>query len=216
MYFTNRKQAGELLAAQLVDYKFRDNAVLALSRGGVTVGLEIADMLNCPMQLLLTSRISAPGDPSLVLGAMTSDGTFSYNDLIPASMMEEYMDEFRGYVEDKKLHKLFDLTILGPGGEVDVELLRNRNIIIVSDGVSSGLSFLATLQFLKPIATQKLVGAIPVGPIQAIDMMRLRLDELHYLYIPDNFFTIDHYYMDNAMPDMKDVVKQIDATAARW
>jgi putative phosphoribosyl transferase len=188
MYFTNRKQAGELLAAQLVDYKFRDNAVLALSRGGVTVGLEIADMLNCPMQLLLTSRISAPGDPSLVLGAMTSDGTFSYNDLIPASMMEEYMDEFRGYVEDKKLHKLFDLTILGPGGEVDVELLRNRNIIIVSDGVSSGLSFLATLQFLKPIATQKLVGAIPVGPIQAIDMMRLRLDELHYLHTRQLFY----------------------------
>src|SRR6266536_1069124 len=128
MYFRDRSQAGELLANQLMQYRFENTAVLSLSQGGVMVGEQIARRLHCTLSLLLTARITAPGEPSLILGTLDQEGTFTYNDLIPAGEMEEYLEDFRGYLEEEKIRRFYEMTsMVAAGGLASPDLLANRN-----------------------------------------------------------------------------------------
>lgn len=218
MYFKSRSQAGELLANQLEAYRYQDTAVLALSAGGVLVGEQIAKHLHCTLSLLVTQKISAMGDPSLVLGSIDSEGGFVYNDMIPSGEMEEYLSEMWMYLEEEKLRRLYDMTsILGHGGSfVDRETLVGKNIIIATDGVSTGLSFDAAIHYLKPIHIERTVAAIPVGPASVIERINMEVDEMHYLYIPDNFYRVKHYYDDNSPIDSELILSTINQTAGKW
>ena len=217
MYFTDRAQAGELLASQLINYRYKQTVVLALSVGGVLVGEQIAKRLHCKLALLLIQRIAAQADPSLVLGTLDQEGEFMYNDLITAGEMEEYLQDMRNYLEEKKLQEFYQMTsLLGEGGLVDRDSLVDHNVVIATDGLKTGLSFDAAMHFLKPISTKQIIGAVPVAPAGVIERLNLRLDELHYLYIPDNFFSPKHYYEDNKMPDPNRVISTINQVTSRW
>lgn len=217
MYFHTRFEAGELLANRLDKYRFENTTVLALSPGGVMVGEAIARRLHCTLSLLMTERIVAPGDPSLVLGTMTELGDFRINNLVPASEMEEYLAEFRGYIEEEKLRKLYQMThVVGEGGRPRPEVLIGRNVIIVTDGVKNGLSYDAAFSYLRHVKTEKLIGAIPVGPAEVIERLNLVLDELYYLYIPDNFLTPSHYYDEKDKIDPSLVIESINQVVAKW
>src|SRR5260221_6505003 len=103
MYFHDRAEAGDKLADELEQYRWENTAVLALSPGGVVVGEQIARRLHSSLSLLLTARISAPGDDSLVIGTLDQTGLFTYNSMISAGEMEEYMEDMRNYAEEQKL-----------------------------------------------------------------------------------------------------------------
>ena len=217
MYFHDRAQAGLQLAEDLAQYRYENTAVLALSPGGVVVGEQIARHLHTALSMLLTSRITAPGDESLVLGTMDSTGIFTYNSMIPAGQMEEYLEDMRNYVEEEKLRHMYDMTnVIGEHGLADPAQLDGRNIIVVTDGVKNGLSFDAALHFLRRIHTEKIIGAIPVGPAEVIERLHGMLDEVHYLYIPDNFFTVSHYYTDEEPIDSSSVMDRINNVVTNW
>ena len=217
MYFYDRGQAGDQLADQLLQYRYEDTAILALSPGGVVVGEAIARRLHTTLSLLLTSRITAPGEDSLVIGAIDQDGLFTYNSMITAGEMEEYMEDMRGWVEEEKMRAMYKMTsIVGGNGEVDPMQLADRNIIIATDGVKNGLSFDAALHFLGRIHVKRVIAAIPVGAADVIARVNERVDELHYLYIPDNFLTVSHYYTDEARIDPASVMERIDNVVSRW
>ncbi len=217
MYFHDRAQAGELLANLLEAYRYENTAVLALSPGGVVVGEQIARRLHCSLSLLLTSRITAPGDASLVIGTMDQGGVFNYNSMIPAGVMEEYLEDMRNWVEEEKLRHFYDMTtVLGDHGLADPSQLEGRNIIIVTDGVKNGLSFDAAFHFLDRIHVEKRIGAIPVGPGETIERLNQRLDEMHYLYIPESVFTVSHYYTDEDHIDAAAVKERLDNIVTRW
>jgi putative phosphoribosyl transferase len=217
MYFYDRAQAGDQLADQLMQYRFEDTAVLALSPGGVVVGEAIARRLHASLALLLTSRITAPGDQSLVLGTLDQEGLFTYNSMIAAGEMEEYMQDMRNYIEEEKMRQMYQMTsIVGEGGLADPELLAGRNIIITTDGVKNGLSIEAALHYLNRIKVNRLIAAIPVGPAEVIERLNAKVAELHYLYIPDNFLSVSHYYTDEGRIDASSVVERIDNIVSRW
>lgn len=217
MYFHDRAQAGQQLANLLTDYRYENTAVLALSPGGVVVGEQIARQLHCGLSLLVTSRISAPGEDSLVLGSMDQSGLFTYNSMIAAGEMEEYMEDMRTYVEEEKLRRIYEMTsVVGDHGMVDPAQLDGRHVIIATDGVKNGLSFDAALHFLDRIHIESVVGAIPVGPAEVIERLNQRLDKLHYLYIPDNFYTVSHYYTDEPKIDPATVMDRINNIVANW
>jgi len=217
MYFHDRAEAGDLLAAQLAPYRYENTAVLALSPGGVVVGEQIARRLHTALSLLLTSRITAPGDDSLVLGTMDQSGLFTYNSMIAAGEMEEYLEDMRNYIEEEKLHSMYQMTtVIGEHGLADPDQLAGRNVIIATDGVKNGLSFDAALHYLDQIKTEKIIAAIPVGPAEVIERLHERVDEMYYLYIPENFFTVSHYYTDEDKIDPNSVIERIDNVVARW
>jgi predicted phosphoribosyltransferase len=217
MYFHDRGEAGDRLADELMEFRWENTAVLALSPGGVVVGEQIARRLHCTLAMLLTARITAPGDDSLVLGTIDQTGVFTYNSMIPAGEMEEYLEDMRGYVEEQKLHQLYQMTsVVGENGLSDPSQMEGRSIIIATDGVKNGLSYDAAVHYLKRIRTEKLVAAIPVGPSEAIERINSLVDEMHYLYIPDNFFSVSHYYTDEPRVDPESVLDRINNVVARW
>lgn len=217
MYFHDRAEAGDKLADELMKYRWENTAVLALSPGGVAVGEQIARRLHCTLSLLLTSRITAPGDESLVIGTMDQSGGFTYNSMIAAGEMEEYLEDMRSYVEEEKLHQMYKMSsVVGEHGQADPAQLAGRNVIIATDGVKNGLSFDAALHFLSRVRVEKTIAAVPVGPAEVIERLHGMVDEIHYLYIPESFFSVGHYYTDEPDIDPESVVERIDNVVARW
>jgi predicted phosphoribosyltransferase len=217
MYFHDRAEAGDKLADELMKYRWENTAVLALSPGGVAVGEQIARRLHSTLSLLLTAKISAPGDDSLVLGTIDQTGEFSYNSMISAGQMEDYMEDMRGYLEEQKIHQMYEMTtLLGEGGMADPAQLVGRNVIIATDGVKNGMSFDAALTFLSRLGVEKTIGAVPVGPADVIERLHGLVDDLHYLYIPENFFSVSHYYTDEEKIDPDSVTERINNVVSRW
>lgn len=217
MYFHDRTEAGELLAAKLAPYRYENCTVLALSPGGVVVGEAIARKLHTNLSMLLTSRISAPGDSSLVLGEIDQEGQFVYNNLISPGQMEEYMADFRNYLEEEKMRRFYDMTrLVGEHGFADPNLLWGRYVILATDGVKSGLSFDAAFSFLKSIHTEKIIAAVPVGPIEALEHLGEHCDKVEYLYIPDTFISVRHYYEEKPPTSADDIVSRINRVVTRW
>lgn len=217
MYFHDRAEAGDLLADELMKYRWENTAVLALSPGGVAVGEQIARRLHCTLSLLLTARITAPGDESLIIGTMDQSGGFSYNSMISAGEMEEYLQDMRSYVEEEKLHQIYKMTtVIGEHGQADPAQLAGRNIIIATDGVKNGLSFDAALHFLSRVPIERIIAAVPVGPAEVIERLHGMVDEMHYLYLPENFFSVKHYYTDESQIEPESVVERINTVVSRW
>lgn len=217
MYFHDRAEAGDKLADMLMKYRWENTAVMALSPGGVLVGEQIARRLHSSLSLLLTSRITAPGDESLVIGTLDQTGGFMYNSMIAAGEMEEYLEDFRNYVEEEKLHQMYQMSsVMGEHGLVDPAQLAGRNVIIATDGVKNGLSFDAAVHFLSRIPIEKTIAVVPVGPADVIERLHGKVDELHYLYIPESFFSVGHYYTDEPRIEPEAVVERINNVVARW
>lgn len=217
MYFENRDQAGQILAKELIDkYRYEDCTVVALSDGAVVVGEQIAKELHCLLTMLLIEEIDVPGE-GISFGSVSQDGAFTYNGMFSAGEIEEYNSEYHGYLEEQKREAFQRLNrLLGDGGLIDNEMLRDRVVIIVSDGLDSGSSLDAVVDFLKPIRIKRLVVATPISTVQAVDKLHIIADELHILDVKDNFMGINHYYNQNDIPSHEETIAKINQIVLNW
>lgn len=217
MYFENRAQAGQLLAARLVDqYRYENCAVVALSDGGVQVGEQIASALHCILTMLLIENIDIPGE-NLTFGGVSQNGMFTYNGMFSAGEVEEYSSEFHGYLEEKKREAFQKMNrLLGDGGIIDSDMLRDHVVILVADGLDNGASLDVAVDFLKPIRIKKLVVATPVATVAAVDKMHMLADELHVLDVKENFMGTNHYYEQNDIPTHEETVAKINQIVLNW
>jgi putative phosphoribosyl transferase len=215
-YFPSRKAAGDILADQLMKYRYEDCAVVALSDGAVVVGAEIAARLHCPLNMLLTDSIKLQGE-SETLAAIDHQGDITYSDMYSVGELEEITAENFNYIEQQKMEKLFDLNrLLGQGGVINVDLLRGRNIIIVSDGLVNGLSMRVASEYLKPIKLQSLIMVTPFASVAAVDQMHILADEIICLNVLEDIISIDHYYDDNHLPPHEKVIQIIEDIILKW
>jgi predicted phosphoribosyltransferase len=217
MYFENRSQAGQVLAQQLFDkYRYENCAVVALSDGAVLVGEQVAAALHCVLTMLLIEDIQVPGE-SMSFGGVSQTGAFTYNDSFSSGEVEEYANEFHGYLDEQKREKFQKINrLLGDGGIIDADLLRDHTIILVADGIDNGASIDVALDFLKPIRIQQLVVATPVATVEAVDKLHVVADELHILDVKENFMGTDHYYTDNTIPSHEDTIAKINQIVLNW
>ena len=143
MYFESRSQAGAILADQVLEkYRYENCAVVAIGEGGVLIGEQIAVKLHCVLMMLLSEGIEIPGE-SLSIGAMSQSGQFTYNSQFSDGEINEYTSEFHGYLEEKKreAHQKMN-RLLGDGGIIDKDMLKDRVVILASDGFGDDLSVL--------------------------------------------------------------------------
>lgn len=217
MYFESRAQAGQLLAAQLFEqYRYENCAVVALSDGGVLVGEQIASSLHCILTMLVTEGIEVPGE-SLSFGAVSQAGNFTYNSMFSSGEIDEYTSEFHGYLDDQKRQAFSRINrLIGDGGLIDRGMLRDRVVILVSDGFSDGAVTSVALDYLKPIRIQKLVVVAPVATIPAVDQLHIAADEIHILDVKENYMGTDHYYEDNTVPSHEDTIAKINQIVLNW
>ena len=222
MYFHDRLEAGDMLANQLITYRYENTAILALSPGGVLVGEQIARRLHAPLSMMIVASITGPGDESLVFGGIDEEGRFSpaeseASDFMSIGGIEAYQDDLRGYLEEEKVQKMSELARLwGEYGETRTDQLAGRTVILTSDGITNGISVIAAVRYLKMIKADRIVAAIPVGTFEAIEQASKVVNEFHYLYIPDTFLSVDHYYNENPTIDRAMVADHIDNIVARW
>ena len=217
MYFESRAQAGQLLAAQLVEkYRYENCAVVALSDGGVLVGEEIAAQLHCLLTMLVTEGIEVPGENTM-LGAVAQGGNFTYNSEFSTGEIEEYASEFHGYLDDQKRQAFNRINrLLGEGGLITSDMLRERVVILVSDGLADGAMISVAIDFLKPIRILKLIVVSPLATIPVVDQLHVAADEVHILDVKENFMGTNHYYEDNVIPSHEDVIATINENVLHW
>ena len=217
MYFESRSQAGVILADQVLEkYRYENCAIVALSDGGVLVGEQIAAQLHCVLTMLVTEKIEVPGE-SLSIGAVSQGGNFTYNSEFSSGEVEEYASEFHGYIDDQKREAFSRINrLVGDGGTISREMLRERVVILVSDGFTDGSIISVALDYLKPIHIQKLVVAAPVATVPAVDTLHVIADELHILDVKENFMGTDHYYDNNTIPSHEESVAKINQMILNW
>lgn len=216
MYFRNRAQAGRQLADKLVEYRVQNCAVIALSPGAVLVGAQIAMRLHADLMMLLTGDIVIPGENTPLAG-VTSNNTMTYNPKFSSGQLYEMRSEYLSVIESQRIEKLHSLHVmLSDGGEIKRELLQRRVVILVSDGLSSGFSLDIANEFLKPVKLKRLVIVSPIASVSAIDRMHLVGDELRCLSTIENYMETNHYYDDNTIPAMPDIMKILRNTPVNW
>lgn len=217
MYFENREQAGQILAAELMDrYRYENCTVVALSDGAVIVGEQIAIALHCLITMLLVEAIDVPGEDE-TFGGVSQNGSFTYNGTFTAGEIDEYNSEYHGYLDERKREAFQKINrLLGDGGLIDSKMLRDHVVILVADGLDSESSLDAAVDFLKPIQIKRLVIATPVSTVQAVDKIHVLADELHVLDVKENFMGIDHYYAHNDIPSHEDTIAKINQIVLNW
>lgn len=217
MYFESREQAGIKLAIELFEkYRYEDCAVVSLTDGGVIVGEQIASALHCVLTMLLVEDIEIPGE-SMSFGAVSETGSFSFDSSISQGEMDEYTSEYHGYLEEQKREAFQKINrLLGDGGLINREMLRDRVVILVSDGMNSSSVLDAAMDFLKPIRISKLVVAAPVASIAAVDKLHMIADELHILDVKQNYLDTEHYYNINKLPSHEETVAKINKIVLNW
>lgn len=218
MYFESRSQAGAKLAERLVEeYRYEDSAVLALTNGSVLVGEQIAWRLHCVLMLLMSESIDIPGE-GLSFGAISQVGKMTLNSQFTDGQKSYYTSEFHGYLEEEKrrAHQRIN-RLLGDSGVVDRAMLKDRVVILTSDGFSSDLYSLdVALDFLKSVRIKKLVVVAPVASVAAVDRLHVVADEMHILDTKSNFMGVNHYYEDNTLPDQEDTITKINQIVLNW
>lgn len=217
MYFENREQAGQLLAQLMVErYRYENCVVVALGDGGVLVGEQIAIALHCLLTMLLVEDIEVPGE-STSFGGVSQSGGFTYNGAFSSGEIDEYTSEFHGYLEEKKREAFQKINrLIGDGGVIDNEMLRDHVVILVADGLDDGAVIDVAMDFLKPLRLQRLIIATPVASVPAVDKLHMVADELHVLDVKENFMGINHYYNQNDIPSHEDTIAKINEIVLNW
>lgn len=206
MYFESRAAAGQKLADKLAQHYLNEPCVVvALNSGAVEVGLQVANRLNCPISMLITEEITLPREPTPI-GGMTHSGVFSYNNQYSKAQLEEFIMEYHGVIEQNKLEKLHHMNRDMTSDElINPALIRDRNVILVSDGLSGGFILDLAMTYLKPIRYLDLVIATPFADIYAVDRMHIMADRIECLNVLENYISTNHYY------DAKDALSRSDA-----
>ncbi|MFZ2126219.1 MAG: phosphoribosyltransferase family protein [Candidatus Microsaccharimonas sp.] len=217
MYFESRAEAGQKLAAALFErYRYENCAVVALSDGAVLVGEQIAAALHSILTMLLIENIDVPGE-SMSFGGVSQNGNFTFNGAFSSGEIDEYTSEYHGYLEEQKREAFQRINrLLGDGGLIDNDMLRDHTVILVADGLDSGAALDAAIDFLKPIRITKLVIATPVASIAAVDKLHMIADELHILDVKENYLGTDHYYNQNTIPSHEETVAKINKIVLNW
>jgi putative phosphoribosyl transferase len=195
MKFADRAAAGRQLAAKLAQFKNRAPVVLALPRGGVAVGFEIAQALAAPLDIVLVRKIGVPWQPELALGAVTdgaSTESFIDGDLAKA------LDIPEGYLEDETARQLAEIERRRKhyrAGRPPLDVT-GRTAIVVDDGIATGATMRVALRAVRRRDPGHLVLAVPVAPPETIAQFRNEADELVCLETPPMLAAIGFYYRD--------------------
>lgn len=217
MYFESRSEAGRILGAQLAGaYRDESCAIIALSDGAVMVAEQVAIALRSILTMLLIEEIDIPGE-SMSLGGVSEGGNFTYSSVFTTGEIEGYVGEYHGYLEEEKRKAFQKINrLIGDGGVMNRDLLQDKVIILVADGLSDGISLDVAVDFLKPVRIKKLVIASPVAAVEAVDKLHIMADELHILDVKENYMGTNHYYEENDIPSHEEAIERIGQMILNW
>ena len=193
MLFSNRVEAGRRLATSLKGLVGKDVVVLAVPRGGVVVGFEVAHALSGPLDVIIPRKIGAPNNSELAIGAMTEDGTIILDD-----KLVRYLQVSKDYVREESERQRLEIErrLRLYRGDAPYPSLSNREVIIVDDGVATGSTMKAAVASVRKRGAKIVVIAVPVGPASTIQELKKDADNVVCLHTPEPFYSIGQFYED--------------------
>ena len=210
--FQDRSVAGRMLASRLQAYAGRkDVLVLALPRGGVPVGFEVAQALGVELDVLIVRKLGMPGHPEFAVGAIASGGTQYLNeDILHRSGVTQRALQA---VLEQESEELIRRERLYRGTRPPVSLKR-RTVIVVDDGMATGASMRAAVMTLRSGGPARVVVAVPVAPTDAAERLGDAADEFVCVLSPRDFLAVGQFYEDFGQTD-DDEVRGLLARARR-
>jgi predicted phosphoribosyltransferase len=190
--FPNRCAAGRELGAELARLDLERPVVLALPRGGVPVGYEVAHLLGAPLDVLVVRKVGAPGQPEFAIGAVASGVTVFDDEML--SMLGIGADYFEAAAQRERLEAQRREAVFREGRPpLD---LRDRTAIVVDDGLATGSTMLAAVAVARKLGAAQVIVAVPVGARQACDRLAERADRVVCLTTPEPFGAVGYWYTD--------------------
>ncbi len=210
--FKDRRDAGKQLARMLVKYRDQDAVVLALPRGGVPVGLEVALALDAPLDIFVVRKLGVPGQPELGMGAVAPGGIVVLDKEtisalhVTSEEVEETLNQERAEME-RRLSRF-------RGGKEMVEL-RDRTVILVDDGLATGITAYAAICAVRIYQPRKIVLAAPVAALQTARTLAREVDELVSVKTPEKFIAVGIWYDDFEQTTDEEVLSLIAESQLR-
>jgi putative phosphoribosyl transferase len=187
--FQDRTEAGRVLAGALREYEIDSPLVLAIPRGGVVVGREVALALGAEMDVVMAKKIGAPYNPEFAIAAAGPDGKVVFSpDLRDRAP--------RSYVLDRavEVRKAIDGSLSAYRSNRPEKTIAGMSVVVVDDGLATGLTAMAALQYVRRKGPQRLFLAVPVAPQDTIEALEPLVDAVICPLRPSVFYSVSQWY----------------------
>lgn len=201
--FGSREEAGRLLGKELKAYRNKNTVVLGIPRGGIIIARELARYLNAELDIVLSRKLGAPGNPELAIGAVCEDGSVFLNEPLASQIGDEE------YISREKKRQLSELKKrIGIYRKVRPKVaLKAKTVIITDDGIATGVTMQAALLAARKEKPDKLIVAVPVASKEALDLLSLAADEIICLRLPFFFASVGQFYLEFRQVKDKEVLE---------
>jgi predicted phosphoribosyltransferase len=192
--FRNRYMAGASLAALLARYADRDDVtVIALPRGGVPIGFEVARALHAPLDVLVVRKLGVPGQEELAMGAIAGGEVKVLNRALLRQLRIQGADVDR--IVEHERHELARRELAYRGARPPAQL-RGKTIILVDDGLATGATMYAAIVALQREHVARVIVAVPVASREACEALASAADDVVTVLVPERFEGVGRWYMN--------------------
>jgi putative phosphoribosyl transferase len=187
--FDDREDAGKRLGRELQVYKDHDVLVLAIPRGGVEVGYEVARQLQADFSLVVVRKLPFPDNPEAGFGAIAEDGSTYLSKRASIWLPNNRISKIMAEQQNEIMRRIAILRAGRPLPEIE-----DRIVILVDDGIAAGSTMRAAIRLCKNRDAKRIIVAVPVGGIQVVREIEALVDEVVVLEIPPNFRAVAQVY----------------------
>ncbi len=205
MIFKDRASAGKMLAVKLKKFQNDKNTlVLALPRGGVITGFEIAKALNLTLDIIVPRKIGATDNEEYAIGAITEtgEGIFNQEAIDSLNITKSYLDKKIAAQKKEALRRL--KTYRKNRAPVNI---KDKTAIIVDDGIATGLTMRAAIKSIRDKKVAKIIVAVPVIAADSLEIIKKEADEVIYLEAPQYFGAVAAFYENFSQTSDKEVIE---------
>jgi putative phosphoribosyl transferase len=209
--FLNRNDAARKLARKLRGRKLLHPLVLAIPRGGVVTGAVLAQNLGAELDIVLSRKLRAPGQPEFAIGAISEDGQIYTNPQVTRDLgsSEDYLERERRHQLSEIARRKNLFRQIRPQAPI-----AGRSVIVTDDGIATGSTMIAALQVVRAQKPHEIIVAVPVAPADILEDIRRWCDHIVCLYAPREFSAIGEFYDDFSQVEDAEVMDLLRATAA--
>jgi predicted phosphoribosyltransferase len=187
--------------------KLANPIVLAIPRGGVVVGYEIAKQIKCPLDVIIPRKIGAPFEPELAIGAVTGDGTLYINERICAiyGISKSYL-EAESQVQIREIKRRAELYRRG----TKAISVAGNTVILVDDGIATGATMRAAIISAKKNSPKDVIVAVPVGAKETVDALKKEV-KVVALHVPEDMGAVGEFYRNFEQTSDEEVIRLLES-----
>ncbi|MBU0577921.1 phosphoribosyltransferase [Patescibacteria group bacterium] len=208
--YKDRYDAAKKLIPELEKYKGnKDAIILAIPRGALELGVVLRDELSLPLDIVVTKKIGAPGNEEYAIGSVGPDGEsqISKEATTAYGIPQEYIDD-----EAQRLKHVIKRRYEDYRGDKELPDLKDKIVIVVDDGIATGFTTLAAVQYIRRQKAKKIVLAVPVAATDSYEKLKKEVDEMICLDVREDFFAVGQFYQTFGQVSDDEAKKMLDFT----